>query len=85
MIGNVEWTPSMVEQHIYDILEDYTEGMDTYNHEAIEKIAEYLYSLPEPFQFQYFCNDWPNMMGGEYSLAFVDMGKLYMMGFDYVY
>lgn len=85
MIGNVNWAPSMIKQHIYDILENYIEGMDTYSYQAIEEIAKYLQEQPAPFQYQYYCNDWPNMIGGELSLAFVDGGKLYMVVFEYVY
>lgn len=85
MIANDLWAPSAVEQYVYDILDGYDEGIDIYKHEVVDKIAEYLNSLPSPFQFQYSCEDWPNMQGGCYTLAFVDNDKLHMVGFNYVY
>lgn len=81
-IGNTKWRPSMIENHCYDLLDDYILGVDTYEYTAVDVISTYL-SECSNIQWEIFCVAWPDMTGGSCSVAFVEDGILHTFGFDY--
>lgn len=70
---------------VYDTLEDYTMGSDTYEHGAISAIADLFCHYPDII-YQMETTDYPDMTGGICSVAFVDnYENLSLVVFNYIY
>ena len=83
MLGN--FNPSAIVNEIYSILDDYeTEGIDLYNYNVTEAIADYLTNHLK-IEYLLCCSEWPNEEGGVCSVAFVDRGHPQLVMFDYKY
>ena len=83
MLGN--FNPSAIVNEIYDILDSYeTEGLDLYNHGAIDAITDYLTNYAE-VEYLLDCSEWPNEEGGVCAVSFVDNGHPQLILFDYKY
>lgn len=83
MLGN--FNPSTIVNEIYSILDDYeTEGIDLYNYNVTEAIADYLTNHLK-IEYLLCCSEWPNEEGGVCSVAFVDHGHPQLVMFDYKY
>ena len=83
MLGN--FNPSAIVNEIYDILDSYeTEGLDLYNHGAIDAIADYLTNHAE-VEYLLDCSEWPNEEGGACAVSFIDNGHPQLILFDYKY
>lgn len=77
--GNVKWTPSRIENHIIEILENYEIGVDIYEKDAIKDILAYFSNKPY-VPFQLHCLDYPDMTDG---ISYLEENNLHMMPFDY--
>ena len=70
---------------VYDTLEDYTMGSDTYEHGAISAITDLFCHYPD-VAYQMETTDYPDMTGGICSVAFVDnYENLSLVVFNYIY
>lgn len=71
--------------NVYDVLEDYTMGSDTYEHGAISAIIDMFCYYPE-ITYRMETTNYPDMTGGVCSFAILDEHKnLSLVVFDYVY
>lgn len=83
MLGN--FNPSTIVNDIYTILDDYeTEGLDLYNHGAIDAITDFL-TTQARVEYLLDCSEWPDENGGVCAVAFVDGGHPQLVIFDYKY
>lgn len=77
MIGTA-WKPSKIENDLYDIMEHYEMGFDTYEYTVIDEIISYFEARPS-VQWQLDCSE------GTTHIAFVDNGTLHMITFEYIH
>ena len=68
------------ENQIYDILEGYAIGIDTYEWNTDEVIANFL--KEKNLDFKHIVSMWPDMEGGCAFLSWTENGKLYAIAFD---
>lgn len=72
----------MIEQ-FYDTLENYLIGMDRYEAEAIDVMAE-LFEKSD-VNYKWDCTHWPDMSGGIATFSWIENGELFLEGFEYTY
>lgn len=72
----------MIEQ-FYDILEGYLIGMDRYEVEAIDVLAELFEK--SGINHKWDCTHWPDMSGGIATFSWVEDGDLFLEGFEFAY
>lgn len=68
------------ENQIYDILEDYAIGIDTYEWDTDEVIVNFL--TEKNLEFKHIVSMWPNMEGYCAFFSWIENGKLYAIAFD---
>lgn len=84
MIGS-KWTPSVVADEMYSLMENYMEGSDTYNYELTEYLIEWFSTHDTVKEWQLGCTDWPDMTGGVCYISWVENGSIHMEAFEYKY
>ena len=86
MIGNCsDFIGSKISQDIYDMMEDYMEGMDTFDVSLIKAISDYFTNYTPEIKWSLGCADWPDMSGGVCFYAWIENGELHQEGFEYVF
>ena len=83
MLGN--FNPSYRVDDIFNLLEDYTAGIDIYKYEATDAVVDYLCKTAKT-EYNLACSAWPNMEGGVCAISFLDEnGHPQLVVFDYEY
>lgn len=82
MLGN--FNPSEIKQKIYDFMDDYLIGMDTYEYELTTMLADFLGNKLH-IEYNLYCFDDSNGFGGICAVAFIDNGHPQMVTFEYHY
>jgi len=72
----------MIENKIYDIIEDYECGIDIYSWGADDKVAEYLASAN--IEFTHLFSMWPNEQGGCAMFAWIENNRLHSICFNII-
>lgn len=79
-----KFSPSLITEQIYNILDNYIVGSDSYDIEAIPTIANYLEALPH-IQYTMEQIAYPDMTGGTAIFAWAEENHPHMVIFDYEY
>ena len=69
-----------IENQIYDIIENHEIGIDTYEWDTDEEIAEFLMKQHVPYK--HIVAAWPNEEGGTAFFSWIENGDLYSIAFD---
>ena len=86
MIGNCsDFIGSKISQDIYDMMEYYMEGMDTFDVDLTGAISDYFTNHHPEIKWSLGCTDWPDMSGGICYYAWIENGELHQECFDYVF
>ena len=83
MLGNMKFHPSYVEDGIYDFMDDYAVGTDTYKESLINVIADYLDKYTPQIEWGLSVTE-RLFDGGVCYVSWIENGHLHMIGFDYV-
>ena len=83
MVGNHVFRPSVVEDTIYSIMDDFIAGSDTYEEALVGEIGIVLQEKWPAMEWQMGCSEWPNCSGGVCYVSWIENGHLHMIGFDY--
>ena len=83
MLGNTVPRPSSIENKIYDIMDDYTVGIDTYEAELVMVIADYFNDEHPKVEWNLCCSEWPDLTGGACFVSWIESGHLRAICFDY--
>ena len=78
------FNPSAIVNEIYDIMEDYEIGVETYAYDVTDAITEY-FTNNLKMEYNLCCAEWPNEEGGVCAVAFIDNGHPQLIMFDYKY
>lgn len=76
------FSPSVIEDKIYSIMEDYLVGVDTYDKGVVDAIIDYFNHIGCE-EYQLACSSWPDMTGGVCAVAFMEGGHSHLVMFDY--
>ena len=82
MLGS-KWYPSVIEDEIYDMMDSYAIGSDTYNEDLTDAIADFLGNYTSITEWKLACSPWPNMAGGVCSVCWIENGHVHLVMFDY--
>ena len=83
MIGNYSFYPSLIEDEIYGLMDDYILGTDIYEEALVEAISNNFSVYHPDNQWKLNCCEWPNMEGGVCTVAWTEKGYLNMITFEY--
>ena len=83
MVGNYSFTPSEIEDEIYEMMDDYMVGMDIYEYGLIDAIIDYFCNHIPSVQWRLCYTPWPDIEGGVCSVAWIEDGNIQMITFDY--
>lgn len=83
MLDNEKFYPSTIEDAIYDTMDDYMLGMETYEEGLIDAISDFLGSYCLDTEWKIGCSEWPDCSGGVCYVSWIEAGHLHMIGFDY--
>ena len=81
MVGN--FFPSIIENNIYEIMEDYIKGIDIYEYQLTDVIGDYF--INHNIEFQLVCSDWSDHSGGICSFSWMENGHSHLIVFEYIY
>ena len=84
MLGNQKFHPSVIEDEIYSMMDDYAVGLDTFEEGLVSAVADYLTTQWPGTQWKLGCSEWPDCSGGVCYISWIEAGHLHMIGFDYV-
>ena len=82
MIGS-GFNPSVVEDRIYEMMDDYIVGSDTYEEGLVDAITNYFTNCYPAKEWQLACSPWPDMSGGVCAISWIEDGHCHMVMFDY--
>ena len=83
MLGNTKFNPSFIEDEIYEMMDDYMVGMDTYNEGLVSAVTDFLTNYNPGVKWNLGCSEWPDCSGGVCYISWIENGHLHMIGFDY--
>ena len=83
MLGNAKFNPSVIEDHIYSMMDDYMLGMETYEEGLVDAVTDFLGNYCPNIVWQLGCSEWPNCSGGVCYVSWIENGHIHMIGFDY--
>lgn len=83
MLGNTKFRPSFIEDEIYEMMDDYIVGMETYEEGLVDAVSDFLGNYCPGTEWQLSCSEWPNCSGGVCYVSWIEDGHLHMIGFDY--
>ena len=83
MLGNTKFNPSFVEDEIYEMMDDYMVGSDTYNEGLVSAVMDFLANYNPGVEWNVGCTEWPDCSGGVCYVSWIENGHLHMIGFDY--
>ena len=83
MLGNTKFNPSLIEDEIYEMMDDYIVGSDTYDEGLVSAITDFLSNDTYGFEWNLGCSEWPDCSGGVCYVSWIEGGHLHMIGFDY--
>lgn len=78
--------PSLIEDHIYEMMEDHMTGFDTYDSDLAEVVEEYFDDIHKHLGIEFvlhstsfpICED-----GGVVEVSWIENGHLHMVGWTY--
>ena len=82
MLGS-KWYPSLIEDEIYEMMDKYAIGSDTYSEGLVSEITDFLTKDTYGFEWKLACSPWPNMTGGVCSVCWIEDGHVHLVMFDY--
>ena len=82
MLGS-NFYPSQIENQIYEIMEDYILGSDTYEEGLVDAITDYFINYHPTSEWKLACAPWLNVSGGVCSVCWIEDGHVHMVMFDY--
>ena len=83
MLGNTKFHPSFIEDEIYEMMDDYIVGSDTYEEGLVSAVTDFLTNYAPVVEWNLACSEWPNCSGGVCHVSWIESGHLHMIGFDY--
>ena len=85
MLGNTKFNPSLIEDEIYGMMDDYIVGSDTYEEGLVSAVTDFLtnYTPVPVVEWNLGCSEWPNHSGGICYVSWIENGHLHMIGFNY--
>lgn len=83
MIGNEKFYPSVIENAIYNIMDDYMLGIEIYEEDLVDAVSDFLNNYRPGIVWQLGCSEWPNCEGGSCFVSWIENGHFHMIGFDY--
>ncbi len=83
MLGNTKFNPSFIEDEIYEMMDDYMVGSDTYNEGLVSAVTDFLTNYNPGIEWNLSCSEWPDCSGGVCYVSWIENGHLHMIGFDY--
>ena len=83
MFGNTKFHPSFIEDEIYEMMDDYIVGSDTYEEGLVSAVTDFLTNYAPVVEWNLACSEWPNCSGGVCYVSWIENGHLHMIGFDY--
>ena len=83
MLGNTKFNPSLIEDEIYEIMDDYEYGTNLYEEGLVSAITDFLSNDTYGFEWNLGCSEWPDCSGGVCYVSWIEGGHLHMIGFDY--
>lgn len=83
MLGNAKFNPSVIEDQIYSMMDDYMLSMETYEEGLVDAVTDFLGNYCPGTEWQLGCSEWPNCSGGVCYVSWIESGHLHMIGFDY--
>lgn len=83
MLGNEKFYPSVIEDAIYGMMDDYMLGMETYEEGLVDTITDFLGNYCFGIEWQLGCSEWPDCSGGVCYVSWIEDSHLHMIGFDY--
>ena len=83
MLGNTKFNPSFVEDEIYEMMDDYTIGSDTYDEGLVNAVMDFLANYNPGIEWNLGRSEWPDCSGGICYVSWIENGHLHMISFDY--
>ena len=83
MLGNTKFNPSFIEDEIYEMMDDYIMGSDTYEEGLVSAVTDFLTNYAPVIEWNLTCPEWPDCSGGVCYVSWIENGHLHMIGFDY--
>ena len=83
MLGNTKFNPSVIEDQIYSMMDDYMLGMETYEEGLVDAVIDFLTNYNSKVEWNLSCSEWPECSGGVCYVSWIEAGHLHMIGFDY--
>lgn len=76
--------PSKIEDQIYEMMDDYAIGSDTYEEGLTDAIIDYFMNYYPASEWKFACSPWPDMSGGGVcAVSWIENGHCHMAMFDY--
>ena len=83
MLGNTKFNPSVIEDHIYSMMDDYMLGWEIYEEGLVDAVTDFLGNYVPTVEWNLACSEWPDCSGGVCYVSWIEAGHLHMIGFDY--
>ena len=83
MLGNMRFNPSVIEDEIYEMMDDYMVGLNIYNEGLVSAVTDFFINHNPIVEWNLDCSEWPNCEGGACFVSWIENGHLHMIGFDY--
>jgi hypothetical protein len=83
MLGNTKFHPSFIEDEIYEMMDDYAIGSDTFGEALISATSKFFVERHPEVEWHLGCSVWPDYTGGTCFVSWIENGHLHMLGFDY--
>lgn len=83
MLGNTKFNPSLIEDEIYEMMDDYEYGTNLYEEGLVYAITDFLTNHTYGFEWNLGCSEWPDRTGGVCYISWIENSHLHMISFDY--
>ena len=83
MLGNTKFNPSLIEEKIYEMMEGYMIGMDTYSEGLVSAVIDFFAIDNSDIELNLGCSEWLDCSGGVCYVSWIEGGHLYTISFDY--